>query len=195
MSALYKARLGQRADLIKTLRQQVNLPPPRSGEAEDGILRFDEKLLFKQGQAVLKPEGQALLRKLGKQMEKELPCYVSTTAPLPCKQPKAILEAVYVEGHTDSSPFAPGARDNWVLSSERAIAAYRALIGSTGNTGRHPLETLRNARGKENLIGISGYADRRKIDLKRDDPNRRVDLRFVLAAPSSTEQAASSGQP
>ena len=192
VSKLYKERVEQRRALVAGLHDFLKLPRRPSAEAQEGILRFDESALFANGEAVLKPEGRVLLRRLGARLEQELPCYVDA-ADFPCRTATGrhpILEALYVEGHTDSKPFA-GRGGNWGLSSDRAIAAYRALTGAVDNSP-HPrlLERLKNAGGHENLVGISAYADRRKIYPDHDAPNRRVDLRFILAAPEDSDAVA-----
>lgn len=212
LNKLYKERVDLRSQLVLDLRQQLKLPPraEAADEAKQGILRFDEQTLFEPSRSDLKPQGHQLLSRLGTQLAGVLPCFVSAQVdagqspqtPKDCRNPAIwhpILEAVYIEGHTDSSPYSSrggNARTNWELSSERAIAAYRAITGAGGDgSPKRRLELLKNARGNENLIGISGYADRRKIDFKHDAPNRRVDLRFVLAAPSDRDIAATVAGP
>jgi hypothetical protein len=79
------------------------------------------------------------------------------------------LNAVYIEGHTDVTPFgASGGRftDNWDLSAGRAIEAFK-LVG----TQYERLRALKNKDG-EALVGVSGYADTRPA--VRDAPDRRL---------------------
>jgi flagellar motor protein MotB len=92
------------------------------------------------------------------------------------------LEAVFIEGHTDSDPFAQGSlRDNWVLSAERAINTYKEIAAA-----RPGLESLRNT-ADQHLLGVSGYEARRPTDRSEgqssDDKkaaDRRIDLRFIM---------------
>jgi len=79
------------------------------------------------------------------------------------------LSAVYVEGHTDATPFNASRgrfRDNWDLSAARAIEAYKLMTNQ--------FETLKNVKNKEGdaLLGVSGYTDTRPVT--RDAPDRRL---------------------
>ena len=102
--------------------------------------------------------------------------------------PKPLLEAVLVEGHTDNVPIStPEFEDNWQLASARAINTYKALL----ELRAEPRRSCKNARG-EDLLGVSGYEAHRPVSLAADAPtgrrlNRRIDLRFLIAAPSAEE--------
>ena len=99
-----------------------------------------------------------------------------------------MLNAVYIEGHTDTAPVHGGGdnlRDNWDLSAARAIAAYRIVRDSDA---RNP--NLKNAEGKS-LLGVSGYADTRPVteglsEKQRQEKNvmesdRRIEIRLIMA--------------
>ncbi len=104
------------------------------------------------------------------------------------EQSGLLLEAVLIEGHTDNLPIPlddnnadPRVQDNWDLSSLRSIEVYKLIVAA------HPeLEQLRNEDGKL-LIATAGWADRRPTvpNTTKDNRmrNRRIDIRFVLAAP------------
>ena len=99
---------------------------------------------------------------------------------------KPLLEAVLVEGHTDDVPIGtPQFEDNWELASARAINTYKAL-----SSYEPSLAALKNARG-EDLLGVSGYEAHRPVSLAATPDgrrlNRRIDLRFLIAAPSADE--------
>jgi len=192
---IYKERVDRRSALIRNLTTELGANAPNS-VPEDGILRLDESLLFERGKAELKPEGKRVLQRLSRELERQLPCYVSRAegcAP--------ILEAIYVEGHTDEKPDPTRVNGNWDLSSERAIAVYNVITAN----GKNSLATMQNARAgigangdgtgrRENLVGVSAYAATRLIDENVDDPNRRVDFRFILAAPTAAEIGRETGQ-
>jgi chemotaxis protein MotB len=78
-----------------------------------------------------------------------------------------------IEGHTDAAPFKTGARDNWILSMERANAARRLLRdGGVAET---------------QISRVVGYAERR-LKVPSDPlaaPNRRISISMRF-----TEQAA-----
>ncbi len=157
-------------------------------EPEKGILRLPEQLLFDSGRAELRPEGQRALAVLAEVLAEILPCYAGEP---PSRHPcppgsEPILETVLVEGHTDDVPIHAGPfRDNWELSAARGVNTFKALIGYAP-----ALERMRNLKG-EALLGISAYEARRPVVAGTSEEarrrNRRIDLRFLIAAPSAAD--------
>lgn len=87
---------------------------------------------------------------------------------------KGINRTIRVEGHTDNLPFNKNGLTNWELSSLRADAVARYLIG-TGNI-------------QKDSIYAAGFADNRPL-ADNDTPenralNRRVDLKILYDQPS-----------
>jgi len=172
--------------LLRERRVEVSLDP------ENGILRLPESLLFDSARAVLRPEGARALRELAAVLARSLPCY--SRAPQVQQSdcpiaPKPLLEAVLVEGHTDAVPISTSEFvDNWELASARAINTYKALLSYESS-----LAQLKNARG-EDLLGVSAYEAHRPVSLEPTDDgrrlNRRIDLRFLIAAPRADELTA-----
>lgn len=169
--------------LLRTRDVEVSLDP------ENGVLRLPESLLFDSGQAVLRPEGERALREVAAVFARTLPCYSRAPAvqqsdcPI---TPKPLLEAVLIEGHTDDVPISTSAfEDNWELGSARAINTYKALHDFEPSLG-----ALQNHRG-EDLLGVSSYEAHRPVSSDRSAEglrlNRRIDLRFLIAAPSEQE--------
>lgn len=181
-------RLRMLQDVVSLLAErdvQVVLSP------EDGILRLPEELLFDSGSAVLRGDGERALRELATVLARVLPCYSRAPAAARADCPdgaQPILEAVLVEGHTDDVPIHGGPfRDNWELSAARGVNTFKALVEFQPS-----LDLLRNARG-EALLGVAAYEARRPV-AREPTPearrrNRRIDLRFLLAAPSREEIA------
>jgi flagellar motor protein MotB len=170
-------------DLLAERQIAVSLEP------ENGVLRMPEELLFESGAAELRDQGTYALRQLAYALARSLPCYARApeVTQLDCPDDASpILEAVLIEGHSDNQPIASsGFGDNWSLASLRGINTYKALISSEPS-----LDLLQNARG-EALLGVSAYEARRPV-LREDTPdarrrNRRIDLRFIVAAPSGSE--------
>jgi chemotaxis protein MotB len=176
--------------LLRERRVEVSLDPA------NGILRLPESLLFDSARAVLRPEGERALRELAAVLARSLPCY--SRAPrvqqIDCRlAPKPLLEAVLVEGHTDTVPISTAEfADNWQLASARAINTYKALLGYESS-----LAQLKNARG-EDLLGVSAYEAHRPVAPETTTDgrrlNRRIDLRFLIAAPSVDEVSAIRGR-
>jgi flagellar motor protein MotB len=155
----------------------------------NGIVRLPESLLFDTGLAVLRPEGARALRVLAAVLARTLPCYSRAPAiqqsdcPI---APRPLLEAVLVEGHTDDRPIRTSEfADNWELASARAINTYKALLEYEPS-----LTELSNDRG-EALLGVSDYEAQRPVSLEPTPDgrrlNRRIDLRFLIAAPSEEQ--------
>ena len=179
-----------RADMLATvlslLRErevEVTLDP------ENGIVRLPESLLFDTGEAVLQPRGVRALRELAAVLALTLPCYSRASAIQQSDCPivsRPLLEAVLVEGHTDDRPISTSTfANNWELASARAINTYKALLAYEPS-----LSELLNERG-EALLGVSNYEAQRPVSLgpTPDDRrlNRRIDLRFLIAAPSEAQ--------
>lgn len=151
-------------------------------DANNGVIRFGEAILFDSGRAEVKEAGQIAVERLKWVLEGVLPCYSRDVVALQCGQDgtRGKVDAVFVEGHTDTDRIKAGSSrfdDNWDLSAARARGVFQRLVPAGGE-----LEKLRNVEGQP-LFSVSGYADSRPVDLDRLDPNRRIDLRFVMVPP------------
>jgi flagellar motor protein MotB len=180
-------RMKQREDLL--LRLQANLR--RQGveskiDPDQGVLRLAENVLFRPGEATLDGRAQRALGVLARELARELPCYGRGYSGGRCRHGGGpILEALYIEGHTDSVPIHNSRfRSNWELSSARAIVTYNQLAKAEGGVlARQP-----NASGTATLLGASAYADTRPIpEARSPGENRRTDFRFLLAPASRAE--------
>jgi flagellar motor protein MotB len=159
-------------------------------DPNSGVLRLPEATLFAKGSSVVTPAGQAVLAKVGAALQAELPCYTAPGAvAASCPATKSGLESVFIEGHSDSDPIA-GGRDNWNLSTDRAVNTYRSLIGSTPS-----LETIKDARVRPSdpqpVLGVSGYGPTRPLVPETSEAakarNRRIDIRFLMATPDAAD--------
>jgi chemotaxis protein MotB len=157
-------------------------------DASTGVLRLPEDVLFDQGRADLTPRGQAAVATLGTELTKALACYTYPRPATGCGHVNHDLDAVFIEGHTDRDALNGRGlmRDNLDLSVVRAANTYRALIAAVPG-----LAAMRNrpTASAQPILSVSGYGADRPID-PRDTPeakarNRRIDLRFVMAAPEA----------
>lgn len=193
LGELARRLTGRHDERLRMLQNVVSLLAARDVQVvlspEKGILRLPEEPLFDSGSAVLRGDGQRALRELATVLARVLPCYSAAPAPAQTDCPagaQPILEAVLIEGHTDDVPIAGGPfRDNWELSAARGVNTFKAMVNFEPS-----LDLLRNARG-EALLGVAAYEARRPV-AKQPGPearrqNRRIDLRFLLAAPSEAE--------
>jgi flagellar motor protein MotB len=182
----HRIRADMLASVLSSLRErevEVTLDP------DNGIVRLPESLLFETGEAVLRPQGERALREVAAVLARTLPCYSRAPAIQRSDCPglsKPLLETVLVEGHTDERPIRTSAfADNWELASARAINTYKALLAYEPS-----LTALLNERG-EALLGLSNYEAQRPVSLgpTAEDRrlNRRIDLRFLIAAPSEAQ--------
>jgi chemotaxis protein MotB len=179
-----------RSDMLATVQSQLrDRAVEVSLDPEAGVLRLPEELLFDSAEAVFRPEGRRRLQELAEVLARILPCYSRAlpTLDVDCpSEPQTLLEAVLVEGHTDDVPInTTEFADNWELASMRAINTYKALMAFQPALG-----TLQNSSG-EDLLGVSGYEAHRPVSLEPTPAgrrlNRRIDLRFLIAAPSQQE--------
>ena len=178
MQDLDSARAAMLHDLQKRLLDRgVNVIV----REENGVLQLPDEILFGKAESVLSPNGLAAIEHLAEALDIVLPCYaLSPNASLKPNCPESgskylRLEAVFVEGHTDSD----GSQDyNWRLSSSRAINTYRALV-SQSKTAVHLLNDQ-----NQYLFSVAGYGENRPVDEGDSEAskshNRRIDLRFVM---------------
>ncbi len=155
-----------------------------------GTLSLPSNRLFASGQAdPTIPDGRETILRLGQVMSDVLPCYspdASNSAECPEKTAFSDLSAVYVEGHTDVTPYGtPNGRfrNNWDLSAGRAIEAYTLIRDRFDR-----IRTLKNQDG-DTMLGVSGYADTRPA--VRDaadrtlpavaDKDRRIEVRVIMS--------------
>ena len=117
------------------------------------IVDENSRPMFASGSAQMSPQSQQLLTTIGKVL-------------------KGLPNKLRIEGHTDSQPFSGSAADygNWELSSDRAHAARRAIVGGGGEPGQISL--------------VAGFADSVQLNpVDANDPlNRRISL-LVLKQP------------
>ena len=118
---------------------------------------FQSEVLFEQGKASLGADGTDQLSQIGLALLE-----ISETIP------SDIPWVLQVDGHTDDVPVAGVYRDNWQLSTERALSVVRYLI----NQGV-PAERLA-ATGYGEFQPIAGGTS---IDARRR--NRRIELKFT----------------
>jgi len=122
-------------------------------------ITFGEEILFPSAEYQLQTRGETMLRRLARVVHA-----VDTTAG------SAIYEQLQIEGHTDSRrlqrPKYP--RDNWELSSARALEVLRFLT-----------ERVSPSLDRKTM-SANGYADTRPLG-RRNANNRRIEIRFYFS--------------
>ena len=168
-----------RAELLEEMgRRMQSREASVQLDLANGIIRLPEGLLFDSGQWQLSPQGEQVVQQLAEVLEELLPCAARSAEPCQWKPQPIALDSVLVEGHTDHRPFADAhGNGNWELSAFRAITVYKTLVAA-----KPALEQGMVNTGNQPLLGVSAYADRRPVDTKHLDPNRRIDIRFNMHA-------------
>jgi len=190
----------RRTEILEKLKDRLSVGNIQVDiDAENGTLRLPSTKLFESTKADPTPEGIEIIKSLGTSLAEVVPCYLaSATRPTTCPEAEGtgILSAVYIEGHTDASPFRSTVdrfRNNWDLSAARAIEAFKIVSASDARISK-----LRNGDGKA-LVGVSGYADTRPVqegltqqarmvDQVRET-DRRIEVRLVMAVDKDEVQA------
>lgn len=195
-----------RREILETLKERLDkrLKPYNLTvriDAETGVLSLPNSILFDTAQFELSPQGRQAVGIVADELSVVLPCYTDHAPGGPTCRGKAVsankIDAIFIEGHTDSDPLSGGGvlRDNMDLSALRATNTFRQL------TDTHPeLEQLVNRSGHQPvpILGVAGYGERRPVldangtadQIKAQ--NRRIDLRFLMITPKSTEGEAMS---
>jgi flagellar motor protein MotB len=178
-----------RSDLLRSIAKILDDVLPVAVDEETGTLQLGGDILFPTGSADAYPEALPKLRLLAAALDKVLPCYATAgeTSAGGCDNPhKGRLDAVFIEGHTDTTPIHTARfQNNWDLSAARASATFAQLAASFP-----ALASLKNDQN-EALIGVSGYGDLRPIDTSGTaaglQRNRRIELRFIMETPDSPD--------
>jgi chemotaxis protein MotB len=160
ISSLKKLTAAQKAELDRMDEQRNELAKQLESEISKGqirlkklhnklIINIDDKISFDSGSAQLKREILPALDKI----TKILSDYPENT--------------IVVEGHTDNIPiFTAQFRDNWQLSTERALAVVGYLLKNQNlNAGR---------------FGAAGYGEFHPIVPNDSDANRALNRRVDI---------------
>ena len=152
-------------------------------DQDNGILHLPENIMFDKGGYYLNNQGRRAVVLLGKALADILPCYSRPEAQTRqggCLPSPHKVEAVYVEGHTDSDG---EDNANWDLSIRRSLNTYQFMIDNQPDLAR-----VLNHNGQP-CFSVSGYGKQRPIRPNDSDENkrknRRVDIRLVMATPKA----------
>lgn len=188
-SELTEANLARR-DLLRDVAEILGGKLPVTIDEEDGTLQLGGDILFPKGSDEPYPDALPKLQLLGEALARVLPCYAVAADAQPAAscttRHRGRLDAVYIEGHTDTTPIhTPRFQNNWDLSAARASATFSRMVEAFPGLG-----TLKNDNASA-LIGVSGYGEYRPADESGTEAgmqrNRRIELRFIMATPSAVE--------
>lgn len=179
-----------RREMLRDMARILQGALPVTIDEANGTLQLGGDILFPKGSADAYAEALPKLKLLADALDRVLPCYAASgdgRALDQCaKKRKGRLDAVYIEGHTDTTPIRTARfQSNWELSAARAAVTFSKLIEAAPGLGR-----LKNDKD-ERLIGVSGYGEYRPVDEHAGEAamqkNRRIELRFVMVAPSPNQ--------
>ncbi|UTT60359.1 OmpA/MotB family protein [Cellulosimicrobium cellulans] len=152
--------------------------------ADNSVLSIPTSLLgFEAGSYEIRPQHQQLALTIG-----------DTIAEVLSRDDRyTYLDTVFVEGHTDNTPF-PGLEGsgNWGLSTFRAISLWR--LWDERLAPERQLDSLQREDGRT-LFSVAGYGESRPATATQltDDEraaNRRIDVRFTEKRLSAENLAA-----
>lgn len=189
LEAYFAAIAAEREELLKRLRDAVLLEFPELEvviSAERDVLRFQGDGLFRSGSSIIRSDRRALVNRIADKLNDLLPCF--TLGPrsswnADCNGAFAVLEAVQIEGHTDSDGTEA---DNIWLSARRSATTYIRMT-------EHAPELVDyvNPAGQP-VLSLAGYGESRPLadnnTLAGKSANRRIDLRFIMVTPRSSDE-------
>jgi outer membrane protein OmpA-like peptidoglycan-associated protein len=181
---------SQRAEILKNIEEAlkrefkndvlVEISP------ENDALRFKGEGLFASNESTLLPGKRKVIDRLAQLISGAISSYTINNQNINYVESNPygiVIEAVQVEGHTDSN----GSDEiNLRLSTERANNAFLAMLSS-----QKDLLSFLNIRGQP-VMSVAGYGKMRPIapndNLRGQAENRRIDLRLIMYTPRNSEQ-------
>lgn len=173
-----------RLRVLEALRQGITAEFPNlvvQISSQGDALQFQGEGLFETNEYELKERPQHIVRTIAATLHQVLPCY--TTGPQSdwqqdCNQHYAIIDAVQIEGHTDTQGQEIG---NLALSTARANVTFSAMIKHQRDLTNHL-----NVGGFP-VLSVAGYGWMRPVATNQTESgrskNRRIDLRIIMYTP------------
>lgn len=187
--------MDQRREILVELRDRLLIEFPELQvviSPEQDALRFQGEGLFRSGSSQLEPRQRAIVETMGRLLDEILVCFTlgerAERGP-ECESGNALIEAVQIEGHTDSDG---SDLNNLRLSTDRANATLVVMLDEDRTILAHE-----NLRGQP-VMSVSGYGEMRPIETNETTEgkaaNRRIDLRIIMYAPSTVEEVEEVGR-
>ncbi|WP_395660118.1 OmpA family protein [Aestuariivirga sp.] len=182
-----KARREVLIRLRDAIRQDFkNLEVELSEESD--ALRFQGEGLFIESESYLTPDKAAIVSRLAERLDEILPCFTLGPASrfdVGCNPAFAMVEAVQIEGHTDSSGTDEVNRN---LSTARANTTFFTMTNTAEGLRQH-----RNLK-RQPVLSVAAYGPDRPVETNETEKgratNRRIDLRFIMVTPRDTDGIA-----
>jgi chemotaxis protein MotB len=195
LEAYLSQAIDQRREILVELRDRLLIEFPELQvviSPEQDALRFQGEGLFRSGSSQLEPRQRAIVETMGRLLDEILICFTlgerAERGP-DCDSGNALIEAVQIEGHTDSDG---SDLNNLRLSTDRANATLLVMLDEDRTILAH-----QNLRGQP-VMSVSGYGEMRPIETNETTDgkasNRRIDLRIIMYAPSTVEEVEEVGR-
>jgi flagellar motor protein MotB len=154
--------------------------------SEEDALRFKGEGLFASGESAFLPNKETIISRLAELMTEAISCYTVNARNVDyreCNPEGIVIEAVQIEGHTDSDDTD---ERNIGLSTSRANNAFFTML-----TSQNDLLSYKNIRDQP-VISVAGYGEMRPVvpntTLAGKAENRRIDLRLIMYTPRDRKQ-------
>jgi outer membrane protein OmpA-like peptidoglycan-associated protein len=185
LSKASNARLG----ILSSLRERLKIDFPDlmiEISAESDALRFQGEGLFGKAESQLSSEKRKVVDSIAWRLDELLPAYTfgdDKQWDTKLNPSAAIIEAVQIEGHTDSD-----GDDvmNLHLSTGRANATFIAMLQAVPRLTAH-----KNSKTQP-VLSVAGYGKMRPVasnnTAQGKATNRRIDLRIIMHTPRNLEE-------
>lgn len=180
---------AERRRVLEQLQAQLKIDFPDLDvvlSEQSDALRFQGEGLFDRGSASLRPNSLPIVERVSMRLHQILPCYTlgdQSRWAQDCNQGMALIEAIQIEGHTDSD--GPDF-NNLMLSTARANETFRVM------TDREPTLIGHLNMRNQPVLSVAGYGEMRPVSDNGTDTgratNRRIDLRLIMQVPARSEE-------
>ena len=195
LEAYLAEAVEQRREILIELRERLLIEFPDLQvviSPEQDALRFQGEGLFQSGSSQLGQRQRAIVETMGRILNEILACYTLGERARrndDCDSGTALIEAVQIEGHTDSDG---SDESNLRLSTDRANTTLLVMLDEDRTLLAHE-----NTRGQP-VMSVSGYGEMRPIVRNETTEgraaNRRIDLRIIMYAPSDVGDVEAIGR-
>lgn len=178
-----------RLEILSDLRDRLKIDFPDlmiEISAESDALRFQGEGLFQTNESQLRPGPLQIVKTIAERLDEILPAYTfgdRSSWDVAHNPSHAVIEAVQIEGHTDSQGLP---LSNLRLSTDRSNATFTAMLQQVPGLIEH-----RNYRGQP-VLSVAGYGQMRPVatneTVEGRSTNRRIDLRIIMHTPANFEE-------
>jgi|GEM_PF-233674 len=178
----------ERAELLRRIKDRIvaaNASIEVSLSEHSDALQFRGDGLFASGATSPSVAGRSKMETIAAIIAEEIGCFTFSSGRAPeatCNPNAVLIDAIQIEGHTDSQG---GDIYNMTLGAERGASVFGVMVRESPN-----LLDFDNLQGQP-VLSVAGYGEGRpiadEVESSGRDANRRIDIRFLMFAPTSEE--------